>query len=61
MQLLRQWIESLPGPPVLPPPEISPRGGKFEHPVTVTLQERTGGGNSIHAGWNGPDTLGFAL
>ena len=42
MQLLRQWIESLPGPPVLPPPEISPHGGKFEHPVTVTLKSEPG-------------------
>lgn len=37
MMLLRQWIESLPGPPVLPPPEISPRGGTFDQPVTVTI------------------------
>ena len=42
MNLLRQWIESLPGPPVLLPPEISPRGGKFEHPVTVTLKSEPG-------------------
>ena len=42
MQLLRQWIESLPGPPVLPPPVISPHGGKFEHPVTVTLRSEPG-------------------
>jgi len=42
MQLLRQWIESLPGPPVLPPPEISPRGGKFDRPVTVTLKSELG-------------------
>lgn len=42
MQLLRQWIESLPGPPVLPPPEISPRGGKFKQPVTVRLKSEPG-------------------
>jgi uncharacterized repeat protein (TIGR03806 family) len=42
MRLLRQWIESLPGPPVLPPPEISPRGGKFSAPVTVTLRSGPG-------------------
>jgi uncharacterized repeat protein (TIGR03806 family) len=42
MTLLRQWIESLPGPPVLPPPEISPRGGNFEKPVTVTLKNEPG-------------------
>jgi mono/diheme cytochrome c family protein len=42
VKLLRQWIESLPGPPVLPPPEISPRGGKFDRPVTVTLRSEPG-------------------
>lgn len=40
--LLREWIDSLPGPPVLPPPEISPPGGTFAGPVTVTLQARPG-------------------
>ncbi|MGD0088133.1 MAG: chitobiase/beta-hexosaminidase C-terminal domain-containing protein, partial [Verrucomicrobiota bacterium] len=39
---LRQWIESLPGPRVLPPPEISPRGGNFEKPVAVTLKSEPG-------------------
>ena len=39
MRLLRQWIESLPGPPVLPPPEISPSQGRYEQPVEVTLKE----------------------
>jgi uncharacterized repeat protein (TIGR03806 family) len=38
MNLLRQWIESMPGPPVLPPPEISPRGGNFDKPVAVSLK-----------------------
>jgi uncharacterized repeat protein (TIGR03806 family) len=38
MKLLRQWIESLPGPPVLPPPEISPRGGNFTQSVEVSLK-----------------------
>jgi uncharacterized repeat protein (TIGR03806 family) len=42
MALLRQWIESLPGPPVLPPPEISPRGGNFNKPVAVTLKSEPG-------------------
>ena len=42
MALLRQWIESLPGPPVLPPPEISPRGGKFKQPVQVSLKSEPG-------------------
>lgn len=35
--LIRQWIESLPGRDVLPPPSISPTGGSFEHPMSVTL------------------------
>lgn len=38
MRLLKQWIESLPGPPVLPPPVISPGGGNYDKPVTVTLK-----------------------
>ena len=38
MKLLRDWIESLPGPPVLPPPEISPRGGNYEKTVEVILK-----------------------
>jgi uncharacterized repeat protein (TIGR03806 family) len=35
--LLRSWIESLPGRDVLAPPSIAPRGGTFEHSVSVTL------------------------
>ncbi len=42
MNLLRQWIESLPGPTVLPPPEISPRGGTFPRPLAVTLKSEPG-------------------
>jgi uncharacterized repeat protein (TIGR03806 family) len=42
MALLRQWIESLPGPPVLSPPEISPRGGNFNKSVAVTLKSEPG-------------------
>jgi mono/diheme cytochrome c family protein len=42
MALLRAWIESLPGPPVLPPPEISPRGDTFTKSVTVTLKSAPG-------------------
>jgi len=40
--LLRQWIESMPGPPVLPPPEISPAGGNFDKPTDVTLKAEAG-------------------
>jgi uncharacterized repeat protein (TIGR03806 family) len=42
MKLLRQWIESLPGPPVLPPPEILPRGGNYDKPVEVSLKSEPG-------------------
>ena len=42
MKLMRQWIESLPGPPVLPPPEISPPGGNFAGPMAVTLKSEPG-------------------
>jgi uncharacterized repeat protein (TIGR03806 family) len=42
MSLLRQWIESLPGPQVLPPPTISPRGGNFAKPQMVILQSEPG-------------------
>jgi len=42
MKLLREWIESLPGQNVLPPPEISPRGGNFDKPVTVILNSEPG-------------------
>jgi uncharacterized repeat protein (TIGR03806 family) len=42
MKLLRQWIESMPGPPVLPPTRISPSGGIFSQPVEVTLTSEPG-------------------
>jgi hypothetical protein len=42
MKLLREWIASLPGPAVLPPPEISPPGGNFSAAVTVTLKSEPG-------------------
>ncbi len=42
MNLLRQWIESLPGPLVLPPPEILPQGGNFDKPVEVVLKSQPG-------------------
>lgn len=42
MELLKQWIESLPGPPVLPPPAISPAGGNYTKPVEVTLATEPG-------------------
>ncbi len=42
MKLLRDWIQSLPGPPTLPPPEISPRGGNFPQPIEVTIRAEAG-------------------
>ncbi len=42
VKLLRDWIESLPGPHVLPPPEILPRGGDFSRPVKVRLDSEPG-------------------
>lgn len=36
-QLLRSWIESLPGRDVLAPPTLAPEGGSFNHAVNVTL------------------------
>ncbi len=42
MNLLHEWIESLPGLPVLPPPEISPAGGNFDKSVTVELKSEPG-------------------
>jgi uncharacterized repeat protein (TIGR03806 family) len=42
MKLLQEWIDSQPGPPVLPPPEISPPGGTFAQPVVVVLKSEPG-------------------
>ena len=35
--LLRQWVLSLPGRDVLPPPAIQPAGGDFKGPIDVSL------------------------
>jgi uncharacterized repeat protein (TIGR03806 family) len=43
VDLLQQWIDSMPGPPVLPPPSISPPGGSFDKALLVTLQEAESG------------------
>jgi uncharacterized repeat protein (TIGR03806 family) len=42
VKLVSEWIESLPGPRVLPPPEISPHGGDFSQPVKVSLTSEPG-------------------
>ena len=39
VELLRDWIHNLPGPPVLDPPVFSPPGGNFKNEVTVTLTD----------------------
>ena len=41
-KLLCDWIGSLPGPPVLAPPNISPAGGKYKNSVEVTLKCEAG-------------------
>jgi hypothetical protein len=35
--LLREWIATLPGPPVVAPPTISPKGDDFKQPIEVTI------------------------
>ncbi len=42
VNLLRDWITSLPGPSVLPPTVISPPGGNFSLPVEVSLKSGPG-------------------
>ena len=38
VDLLQQWILSMPGKEVLAPPSISPAGGTFKTPIEVTLE-----------------------
>ena len=37
--LLKEWINSLPGRPVVEPPRITPAGGTYQVPVEVSLRE----------------------
>jgi uncharacterized repeat protein (TIGR03806 family) len=39
VKLLNEWIVSLPGRPVVPPPIASPAGGTFEKPIEITLTD----------------------
>jgi hypothetical protein len=41
--LLRQWIESMPGPKVMAPPKLSPAGGKYPRAIEVTLAHKDPG------------------
>jgi uncharacterized repeat protein (TIGR03806 family) len=43
VELLQNWISSLPGRSVLDPPVLSPAGGTFGGPVEVSLSEREPG------------------
>ena len=62
MALLREWIESLPGPPVLPPPEFSPRGGNFNKPACqVTLKSEPGATIRYTLDGTDADDFRFAL
>lgn len=45
--LLRAWIGSLAGKPVLPPPDMAPAGGRYKNVVEVRLNHREPG-VSIH-------------
>ena len=43
VQLLGEWINSMPGPEVLAPPSISPQGGTYAQPVEISLTAREPG------------------
>ncbi len=47
VELMRRWIQSLPGAPVLAPPAFSIRGGNFARPVEVNLTQSEAGA-AIH-------------
>lgn len=42
IELVEQWVQTLPGKPVLAPPSISPSGGNYAKPVEVTLNQEQG-------------------
>jgi uncharacterized repeat protein (TIGR03806 family) len=42
IDLIEQWVHSLPGKPVLAPPAISPSGGNYEKPIEVSLNQEQG-------------------
>jgi uncharacterized repeat protein (TIGR03806 family) len=52
--LLRQWITSLPGRPVLDPPTLSRPGGTYSAPIEIALQDSEPGA-AIHYTLDGSD------
>lgn len=42
IELVEQWVQTLPGKPVLAPPSISPLGGNYAKPMEVTLNQQQG-------------------
>ena len=60
VQVMGDWIDSLPGVPALAPPTIAPPGGTFTGPVLVTLQQ-TNAGATLFFTLDGtlPDTNSF--
>jgi len=55
MRLLREWIESLPGPPVLPPPAVSPPGGNYRQKADGDANKRVRRDHPLHGGRHDPD------
>jgi uncharacterized repeat protein (TIGR03806 family) len=43
VELLRRWIESLPGPPTLSPPSITPKSGDFSKSLSIEISHRDPG------------------
>jgi hypothetical protein len=37
VEILRKWIASLPGPPVVAPPALEPKGGDYKEPIWVRI------------------------
>ena len=42
IELIEQWVQTLPGKPVVAPPTISPSGGNYLKPIEVTLNQAQG-------------------
>ena len=62
VKLLQDWITSLPGRPVLDPPDMSPAGGTFAGPLEITMTEREPGADiryTLDGSVPGPSDLRF--